>query len=178
MISGPEIAVIAIVVLLLFGPDKIPQILKTLKKAAGLYAEARDQVQDVVTSHVISPEELEMLKDPLGLNGGSAGSKSALLTPERKSLYSQTMPVPEVHVSDAPTPTTTPTPATNPEPAPSLEPTLSVESASDVAVAPASDPMPDLAKPTPAPAPTPTSAAASIWASLEQSPPVQEKDGS
>ena len=84
-IGGAEIAVIAVVALLLFGPDKIPQMLKTFKKAVGFYAEARDQVQEVVSTQIISPEELEMLKDPLGLGGKNPAQ--ALLTPERKSLY-------------------------------------------------------------------------------------------
>ena len=89
-IGGAEIAVIAVVALLLFGPDKIPQMLKTFKKAVGFYAEARDQVQEVVSTQIISPEELEMLKDPLGLGGKNPAQ--ALLTPERKSLYNQTAP--------------------------------------------------------------------------------------
>ena len=89
-IGGAEIAVIAVVALLLFGPDKIPQMLKTFKKAVGLYTEARDQVQEVVSTQIISPEELEMLKDPLGLGGKNPAQ--ALLTPERKSLYNQTAP--------------------------------------------------------------------------------------
>ena len=89
-IGGAEIAVIAVVALLLFGPDKIPQMLKTFKKAVGFYAEARDQVQEVVSTQIISPEELEMLKDPLGLGGKNPAT--ALLTPERKSLYNQTAP--------------------------------------------------------------------------------------
>jgi len=189
MISGPEIAVIAIVVLLLFGPDKIPQILKTLKKAAGLYAEARDQVQDVVTAHVISPEELEMLKDPLGIGGGmgsSAGSKSALLTPERKSLYNQTMPVPEAHVSAPPTLPSDPSPAPVAPaiPAASTEaveqvPSISRQAAgAEQAASQQQSPGAQAENLSPTAKSNLPSTAASIWASLEQGPSVQDKDGS
>jgi len=104
MISGPEITVIAVIALLLFGPDKIPQVMQTVKKAVGLYTEARDQVTDVVTTHVISQEDLDTLKDPLGLGNlvgdntnnakGTAGSPKNLLSPQRKALYTQNAATP------------------------------------------------------------------------------------
>jgi len=189
MISGPEIAVIAIVALLLFGPDKIPQVLKTLKKAVGIYAEARDQVQEVVTTHVISQEELDLLKDPLGIKGSAgaaAGSKGALLTPERKSLYSQTMPVPEAHVTtpvEAPLADSLATQTT-------AAPVVTPNTHQSETVSPAPAPAPETQAPVAPGVPTqatstletattpaaPTSAAASIWASLEQAPPAQSKD--
>jgi len=191
MISGPEIAVIAIVALLLFGPDKIPQVLKTLKKAVGIYAEARDQVQEVVTTHVISQEELDLLKDPLGLKGGTgsaAGSKGALLTPERTSLYNQTMPVPAAHVSapveapvaDLVADSVAAQTMAAPVAAHDIHQSETVSPASaplSEAQAPVTPDMPTQAVPaaveaTPAPT-APTSAAASIWASLEQTPPEQ-----
>ena len=152
MISGPEIVVIAIVALLLFGPDKIPEILKTLKKAAGMYAEARDQIQDVVSTHVISPDELEMLKDPLGLGGAKGTTPAQLLTPERKSLYSQTA---------------------KPTQSSFVEPSISADVAAPVATgqnaSAASASLPDKEAPEKEViANAPTTAAASIWASLEQ----------
>ncbi|MCL2379864.1 MAG: twin-arginine translocase TatA/TatE family subunit [Coriobacteriia bacterium] len=87
-IGGFEIALIAIVALLLFGPDKIPQILQTVRKAVDLYSDARSQVTEVVNTQIITPEEQEMLKDPLGLKGVKS-SVDSMLTPQRSSLYTQ-----------------------------------------------------------------------------------------
>jgi len=88
-ISGQELVIIAIVALFLFGPDKIPEVIKTAKKALSMYTEARDQVTEVVNSQILSPEEAELLKDPLGLNK-IKGSVDSILTPERLNLISQT----------------------------------------------------------------------------------------
>jgi len=190
MISGPEIAVIAVIALLLFGPDKIPQMLKTLKKAAGLYAEAKDQVQEVVSTHVISPEELEMLKDPLGLSGSgaNAGSKQALLSPERKSLYNQSLPKPELHTSSAVEPAATAStdvavPADAKASAAATAPVDAAVTTSATANSSATNPVTVPAVPTPVvavsptPVPASTSAAGSIWASLEQSSSLQNMQG-
>ncbi|MCL2680636.1 MAG: twin-arginine translocase TatA/TatE family subunit [Coriobacteriia bacterium] len=87
-IGGAEIAIIAVFALLIFGPDKIPQIMQTLRKAVEMYTDARTQVTEVVNTQIISPEDREMLKDPLGLKGMKS-SVDSLLTPERTSLYQQ-----------------------------------------------------------------------------------------
>jgi len=60
--------IIALFVLIAFGPDKIPDIFKLLGKALKMFREAKSQVEEV-TSQVIRPEDIEMLKglrDPLG----------------------------------------------------------------------------------------------------------------
>ncbi|MDR1776146.1 MAG: twin-arginine translocase TatA/TatE family subunit [Actinomycetes bacterium] len=82
-IGGNELFIIAVVALLLFGPDKIPAAIKTVRKALRLYNDAKDQVTEVVTTQVISPEELELLQDPLGVK---KLRKDMLLTPERQQL--------------------------------------------------------------------------------------------
>lgn len=67
-ISSWEFVIIALFVLIAFGPDKIPDIFKLLGKAARVFREARSQVEEV-TSQVIRPEDLETIKglrDPLG----------------------------------------------------------------------------------------------------------------
>jgi len=67
-ISSWEFVIIALFVLIAFGPDKIPEIFKLLGKAAKMFREAKSQVEQV-TSQVIRPEDIETLKslkDPLG----------------------------------------------------------------------------------------------------------------
>jgi len=191
MISGPEITVIAVIALLLFGPDKIPQVVQTVKKAVGFYTEARDQVTDVVTTHVISQEDLDTIKDPLGLGDtfsnskGSGGSKD-LLSPQRKALYRQNASAPAKLNSadaDAALAATSPeafgaeteTPATAPSEAGSPAAPTSAEQRNDVTPSVGDTPNPRVreepAEPAPAtvvePDPVPKTAAESIWASLE-----------
>ena len=67
-ISSWELVIIALFVLLAFGPDKIPDIFKLLGKAMKMFREAKSQVEEV-TAQIIRPEDLETLKglsDPLG----------------------------------------------------------------------------------------------------------------
>jgi len=67
-ISSWEFVIIALFVLIAFGPDKIPDIFKLLGKALKMFREAKAQVEEV-TAQVIRPEDIEMLKtlkDPLG----------------------------------------------------------------------------------------------------------------
>jgi len=184
MIGGPEIVVIAIVALILFGPDKIPQMLQTVKKAVGLYVEARDQVQEVVSTQIISPEEIEMLKDPLGLKGdlksGAPVNKGSLLTPERQSLYNQTMTAPPVAVApaapaaemspvaDAASEVTSEVASANEAVTaqqPQVQAEVTIPAAAGGAAAVADRATAVVATPNPTVAPT---AAGSIWASLEQ----------
>jgi len=163
MIGGPEIVVIVIVALVLFGPDKVPQMLKTVKKAIGLYAEARDQVQEVVSTQIISPEELELLKDPLGIKGdlksGAPVNKNSLLTPERQSLYNQTMTPPPA--------TTSATPVASAESSEALPADGAVIQVTESAVEPGAEPVTVVTESAAGVAAVPMTSAESIWASLE-----------
>lgn len=143
-----EIALIAVIALLFFGPDKIPQMLKTVKKGIGFYTDARDQVQEVVSTQIISPEELEALKDPLGLGGKSKG---ALLTPERKSLYTQAESAP---VAEKSTPQSSSTEVISAAPAQGINASHEVPVVQEISSVA-----------------SPQSSAESIWASLEQPAP-------
>lgn len=67
-ISSWEFVIIAVFVVIAFGPDKIPEIFKLLGKVAKMFRDAKEQVQEV-TSQIIRPEDLDTLKslqDPLG----------------------------------------------------------------------------------------------------------------
>jgi sec-independent protein translocase protein TatB len=86
-IGGTELLIIVVVALLLFGPDKIPQFIKMAKQAVSLFNEAKSQVTDVVNTQILSPEERELLRDPLGTKQ-LRGSMERLMTPERTSLLS------------------------------------------------------------------------------------------
>lgn len=67
-ISSWEFVIIMVFILIAFGPDKIPEIFKLLRKAVKMFQDAKSQVEEV-TSQIIRPEDIEMLKslqDPLG----------------------------------------------------------------------------------------------------------------
>jgi Sec-independent protein translocase protein TatA len=90
-ISGPELFIIGIFALFLFGPDKIPEVMKTVKKALSMYNDARDQVTEVIDTQILSSDEMELLKDPLGMSKLKT-SVDSMLTPERMNLINQTQP--------------------------------------------------------------------------------------
>ncbi|MCL2437571.1 MAG: twin-arginine translocase TatA/TatE family subunit [Coriobacteriia bacterium] len=169
--GGWEIALIAVIVLLFFGPDKIPQIIKTVKKGIGFYTDARDQVQEVVSTQIISPEELDTLKDPLGLGeiglGGGKTTPKSLLTPERKSLYSQAAstsasatPIQGGATAAAVIPAADAPPVSIPEPQSSAAQSAVKQAAAPAVAVPTVQEVSSVAKPA--------STAESIWASLEQ----------
>lgn len=62
-IGGPELFVIAIAVLLLFGPDKLPGIARTMGKFVREFKNAMNGVQDEITQAMKEP--MEEMKKPI-----------------------------------------------------------------------------------------------------------------
>jgi TatA/E family protein of Tat protein translocase len=89
-ISSWEFVIIALFVLIAFGPDRIPEIFKLLGKAAKMFREARNKVEEV-TSQVVRPEDLETLKglsDPLGTRE-LKNNVATLLDPLKNTIDAQ-----------------------------------------------------------------------------------------
>ena len=140
-ISSWEFVFIVVFILIVFGPDKIPEIFKLLGKAAKMFRQAKSQVQEV-TAQVIRTEDVEMLKslqDPLGTQElkntvatlidplknpatGASGKEPAAAKPAASSIWSS-LAAPPAPTSAAPVPpaTTSAAPATPATPAPSEE---------------------------------------------------------
>jgi len=66
-ISGIELMIILAVVLLIFGPEEMPRIGRIIGQGLRMFNEARQEVENVVTSEILRPEDAELLKDPLGM---------------------------------------------------------------------------------------------------------------
>jgi sec-independent protein translocase protein TatA len=62
-IGGPELFVIAIAVLLLFGPEKLPGIARTMGKFVREFKNAMNGVQDEITQAMKEP--VEEIKKPI-----------------------------------------------------------------------------------------------------------------
>ena len=68
-ISGTELIIIFAVAVLIFGPEEMPRIGRTIGRALRMFNDARQQVESVVTSEILNPEDAHLLKDPFGLKG-------------------------------------------------------------------------------------------------------------
>jgi len=167
-IGGAEIAIVAVVALLLFGPDKIPQIMRTVRKAVEMYSDARTQVTEVVNTQIVSPEDREFLKDPLGLKGMKT-SVDSMLTPERTNLYQQTQTPSRQPLSSSVAASIDATAHSAVSPVPEIQATADTDAAGSLsgsentplAASAGTDSDVDTL-------PATKSAAGSIWASLEQ----------
>ena len=56
-LGGPEIAVIFVIVLLLFGAKKIPELARGLGKSMGEFKRARDDFEDEIRRAEVEAEE-------------------------------------------------------------------------------------------------------------------------
>ncbi len=76
-IGGFELFLIVLFAFMLFGPEKIPVFLKTLRKAVTKFREAEQEVSAALKQEVIDPETGETAADVLdSLTGKSSGTAS------------------------------------------------------------------------------------------------------
>lgn len=66
-ISGFELLIIAAVGLIVFGPDELPKIGRAIGKGLRMFNDARQEVETIVKEEILRPEDMEMVRDPLGL---------------------------------------------------------------------------------------------------------------
>ncbi|MBE6464092.1 MAG: hypothetical protein E7003_01985 [Eggerthellaceae bacterium] len=93
-IGGFELFLIVLFAFMLFGPEKIPAFLKTLRKALVKFREAEQEVSSALKQEVIDPETGETAADVLdSLTGKStSGSKKTVADESfaaRKARYEQ-----------------------------------------------------------------------------------------
>ena len=62
-IGGPEIAVIFVIVLLLFGAKKIPELARGLGKSMGEFKRAREEFEDEIRTAEMEVETEEITKE-------------------------------------------------------------------------------------------------------------------
>jgi sec-independent protein translocase protein TatA len=103
----PELLMIFVVALIVFGPRKLPEIGKTLGKALGEFKKASDELKNTIEREV-HVEEFKDLKKDL-----------TLMPPPFETTVSRAEPAPPVNVEATQVATTEPLPS---ESAPSLAP--------------------------------------------------------
>lgn len=54
-IGGTELAIIAVFAFLIFGPDKVPELARTLGKAMKTFKRAQEDMERVIRAEVYSP---------------------------------------------------------------------------------------------------------------------------
>lgn len=64
-IGGFELFLILLFGFLLFGPDKLPAMAKTLGKAIGKFRNAQEEMNKVIKNEVYDPDSDEPFKNPL-----------------------------------------------------------------------------------------------------------------
>ena len=73
-IGGTELLIIAVFVLIIFGPDKIPEIARTAGKAMQMFKRAQQDVEHVIKTEIYTP-------DLLGGLDGSSKDKASTSSP-------------------------------------------------------------------------------------------------
>lgn len=90
-IGGFELFLILLFGFLIFGPDKLPAMAKTLGKAIGKFRSAQEEMNRVIKTEVYDPSSDEPFKNPLeALSKSSEGTKKEEKTEsfsERKAKY-------------------------------------------------------------------------------------------
>ena len=73
-IGGFELLLIVVFVLLVFGPDKMPEIGKTIGRGIRMFNDARADVEKAVRTEILPPEDVAMLTRPFDYKKPAAGT--------------------------------------------------------------------------------------------------------
>ena len=76
-IGGFELFLILLFGFLLFGPDKLPAMAKTLGKAIGKFRNAQEEMNKVIKNEVYDPDSDEPFKNPLDVMEKAADAEKA-----------------------------------------------------------------------------------------------------
>ena len=77
-IGGFELLLIVVFVLLVFGPDKMPEIGRTIGRGLKMFNEARADVEKVVRTEILPPEDVAMLTRPFDYKKPAAGTPAEI----------------------------------------------------------------------------------------------------
>lgn len=62
-ISGLELVIIIGVIFFLFGPDKLPEIMKTVATAVKMFNNAKNEIESVVKTEILRPEDMKTVRN-------------------------------------------------------------------------------------------------------------------
>lgn len=96
-IGGFELFLILLFGFLLFGPDKLPAMAKTLGKAIGKFRNAQEEMNKVIKNEVYDPDSDEPFKNPLDVmeKAADAGKKAANGASKAVSAHSSSTTAPK-----------------------------------------------------------------------------------
>jgi TatA/E family protein of Tat protein translocase len=89
-ISGTELLLVGVFAFLIFGPDKIPEIARTISKAVNMFKRTQEDMERLVKAEMmgLDPDKTSATGLDLGLGGSSTDSDSAAKKPSTaSSLY-------------------------------------------------------------------------------------------
>lgn len=91
-IGGFELLILAVFVLMIFGPEKLPEIGRTFGRAMRMFNDARSDVERVVRTEILRPEDMEtfqVLSGKRKYTSQTIGSPSATPAQPPKSALAE-----------------------------------------------------------------------------------------
>jgi sec-independent protein translocase protein TatB len=87
-ISGTELAIVALFAFLIFGPDKLPEIARTVKKAVDMFKQTQEDMERTIKAEMVGALDPEKDADILRAVGLSPDESNAAKAPSTASaLY-------------------------------------------------------------------------------------------
>lgn len=80
-IGGTELVIIAVVAFLFFGPDKLPEVARTVGKFMRQFKQIQDEVTSTIRSEMYEGPDLTMLPKLDGSDAKAAETTAAATTP-------------------------------------------------------------------------------------------------
>ena len=108
-IGMPELIIIFVIALLVFGPKELPKIGKTIGKAMGEFRRASDELKEGIQ------REIEMAEREQAETAPSPEAASSTVPAEPPVTASETVPEPQLELPMAQAPVTSASPAGAPE---------------------------------------------------------------
>lgn len=90
-IGGFEFLLIIVFALLVFGPDKMPEIGRTIGRGIKMFNDARADVENVVRTEILRPEDMDTIRQigGAGIPGASRPAGSHSVSPVRDAIAAQ-----------------------------------------------------------------------------------------
>lgn len=76
-ISGFELLIIAAFVLVIFGPDKLPELARTISKAVNMFKGAQEDMERVIRAEMFTGEKQTTIPTGIGGPAPSSAKESA-----------------------------------------------------------------------------------------------------
>ena len=88
-IGGTELLIVAVFAFIIFGPDKIPEIARTVSKAINMFKRTQEDMERLVKAEMmgVDPDKRPLLADDAAAGQGSSGEQPAVAPSKASSLY-------------------------------------------------------------------------------------------